>query len=279
MKKITIASLTPEDIARMSYNELIGITRETNRPPGGLKTVKTICRESFLDRSKQVLEIGTSTGFTAIEMARLVGAKITAIDINQLSLDEATNRARIANVEDRIRFEKRNAMDLPYENSSFDMVFCGNVTSYIPDRNAALREYTRVLKDGGFLAAVPMYYTKKPSESLVDRVSEAIKFRLVPEYKSSWISFFNREPFVSHYSADFQFDTIRDFRITEFVSEILASPHLAEMKGDTRSALSRKYESQIKLFGKNLAHMGYTVELLRKEEFRFDSELFTSSPK
>ena len=35
MKKIE--NITPEDIQKMSYNEIIGLVRETNRTPGGLR--------------------------------------------------------------------------------------------------------------------------------------------------------------------------------------------------------------------------------------------------
>jgi hypothetical protein len=58
MKRLN--ELTPSDIEELSYNELIGITRETNRPPGGYRTVSNVCRNAFVGPSCKVLEIGTS---------------------------------------------------------------------------------------------------------------------------------------------------------------------------------------------------------------------------
>ena len=37
-----IKSLTPNDIKNMSYNEIIGLVRETNRTPGGLNTIRIV---------------------------------------------------------------------------------------------------------------------------------------------------------------------------------------------------------------------------------------------
>ena len=47
---MTIANLTPEDIKKMSYNELIGLVRETNRPPGGTKTIAQAAKSCLLNK-------------------------------------------------------------------------------------------------------------------------------------------------------------------------------------------------------------------------------------
>lgn len=277
MKKIQ--EFTPRDIDEMDYNQLIGITHETNRPPGGINTVKTICRNAFILPSHKILEIGTSTGFTAIEVAKLTGAKVTGIDINPTSLQEATHRAKLMGVERKIKFEINDATDLPYSSRFFDLVFCGNVTSYLSNRDKALSEYIRVLKNGGTLAAVPMYYLRRPSDHLINLVSEAIKFRINPEFRKDWAKFFDRAPLTAYFSQDYKFDRINNSTIERFTLDILSRPHLNEMNPETRERLSEKYSDQIKLFAENLSMMGYTILLLGKEEYKLDRELFTGSPK
>jgi len=78
-----IEKITPKEIKEMDYNQIIGLIKETNRPPGGRKTVFEIVNRTCIDRESKVLEIGTSTGFTAIELSKLVKCKITSIDINE----------------------------------------------------------------------------------------------------------------------------------------------------------------------------------------------------
>lgn len=272
-----LEQLTAEDIHNMSYNELVSITRETNRPPGGLKTIKTVTRELGLTSDHSILEIGTSTGFTAIELARLAHSKVTAIDINEVSISEAKKRAESAEVSQRVDFRVGNAMDLQLPPNQFDVVFCGNVTSYIPDPERARSEYIRVLKEGGHLVAVPMYYVTAPPANLVSRVSEAIKFPVKVDSKKRWIDFFTSEPLVHHFSEDYLFDSISSERADAFAEEILSSPHLVAMDQTAKSELHQKYRNSISLFAENLKYMGYTILIARKENFRFDSELFTGT--
>jgi SAM-dependent methyltransferase len=267
---------TPNDILSMNYNEIIGIVRETNRPPGGLESIIRIAQNSFLRPTSKVLEIGTSTGFTAIELARLVGCHVKAIDINPVSLAEARRRAMENNVADLVDTEVQDATHTNFGESVFDLVFCGNVTSLINEREKVLAEYCRVLKDGGFLAAIPMYYVREPTDALVQRVSQAIQVRITPAYKPQWIDFFDRRPLVLFWKEDYLFDFVEDQVIDEFVDCLTSGEHLQQLMPDTREALLRRYREFIYLFRDNLSHMGYTLILLRKEQYPRDPELFSS---
>jgi ubiquinone/menaquinone biosynthesis C-methylase UbiE len=270
--------LSPQEVKAMDYNQLIGVVKETNRPPGGAESVFGVAQRAFLRPTSRVLEIGTSTGFTSIELARLVGCHIDAIDINPPSLEEASRRATQNGVADLIDFHCMDAVKTTFSDEQFDMVFCGNVTSLIPDREKALEEYCRVLRDGGFIAAIPMYYVDKPSDDLIRRVSDAIQVDITPHYRDYWVDFFDRAPLQLYWSRDFRFDLVDDKRVGEFVADILARPHLKELRADTREALEEQYRRFIFLFRENLSMMGYTLMLLRKERYPDDAELFTGSP-
>jgi len=269
--------LTSERIASMDYNQLIGVLRETNRPPGGNRSISRIAQEAFLTRDSHVLEIGTSTGITAVELARLVGCRITAIDVIEESLQEARRRAEAAGIAHLITFECRNAADTGYPPGSFDLVFCGNVTSLIPDRERALAEYTRVLKPGGFIGAVPMYYVDEPSDELVAAVSSAIQVDIKPLYRDFWVDFFVGPERHLFSEKDFRFDRQSDDAVDAFVDDILRRPHLDELDAEARELLEKRYREYMHLFKVNLSHMGFTLLLLRKEAVDVEPELFTSA--
>ena len=80
---IAIEQYTVEQIRAMSYNELIGLVRETNRTPGGNRAIAAIARRLFVDARSTVLDIGTSTGSTALELTRLTGCAVVGIDKNE----------------------------------------------------------------------------------------------------------------------------------------------------------------------------------------------------
>lgn len=267
-----------EEILKMDYNQLIGIVRETNRPPGGFKSILHIAQNTFITRETKVLEIGTSTGITAIELAKLTHCKITAIDINPVSIEEAKKRAVEEGVSEYINFEIQDATQLEYADNTFDLVFCGNVTSLISEREKALNEYLRVLKPNGILAAIPMYYIETPSDDLIDRVRAAIQVNIIPWDRKFWFDFFVKEGFELLYYEDYKFNRIDESEVKEFSKELLEQPHLNKLSKEAKECLHKKYTDYMLIFRENLSHMGYSIIYLRKTEFIKDRELFTSTP-
>lgn len=274
---LDLRALSPEVIGSMSYNELIGLVRETNRPPGGSRAIMEVAHQCFLNPGKTILEIGTSTGITAIELAQLTGCKVVGIDINENSLAEAQDRANRKKVGHLCTFRKDDATALSFSDESFDVVFCGNVTSLVSNREKALAEYARVLKPGGLLAAIPMYYIKEPSAQLVDDVCEAIRVNITPQYRQDWEKFFKVSPFVTLSQSNFSFDELPIAVVDNFCKMILNRPHLQSLPEDSQAALNKVYTEFMQLFRVNLAHMGFSTLILRKESSDIDDELFTST--
>ncbi|WP_431712636.1 class I SAM-dependent methyltransferase [Serratia marcescens] len=269
--------LSLEKIPTIKYFPMIGIVKETNRPPGGMNSIRKIAQNAFLNSKKNVLEVGTATGVTAIELAKLTECKITAIDIDENNLSVARDRAESENVADLISFEKRDATDTKFENKTFDMVFCGNVTSYFDDKVKAIKEYDRVLKDNGLIAAIPMYYIKKPSDNLVNEVSNAIDVNITPLYKKDWVKFFELPGYEVVSCEDYAFDNISDDGVREYVDIIFKQPHLERLEPEIRKALYNRYSYFMHLFRTNLSHMGFSLMLLRKVACQTEPELFTAS--
>lgn len=272
-----IKNYTKVDIEKMDYNQLIGLVRETNRTPGGYKSLARIAQNSFLKPDSRVLEIGTSTGITSIELASTVGCKLNAIDINPVSIEEAKARAKRKGVDHLIDFEIQDATNTTFADGTFDMVFCGNVTSLISNREKAFQEYNRVLKEGKCLAAIPMYYIKQPSEKLLDDVRAAIQVNIIPWDKKYWFDFFTQGTLDLVWYENYKFDYIEDAEIEKFTDDILSREHLKELNKDAYETLVKKYKEYMFLFRDNLSHMGYSLMLLRKEDKAIDPELFTST--
>jgi SAM-dependent methyltransferase len=253
------------------------LVKETNRIPGGIQTIKLIIQEAHLDGFKKVLEIGTSTGVTACDIANLSACQVTGVDINEMSLSVARERAEKYQVAENIEFKIDDATNLSFKDESFDVVICGNVTSLVSDPQLALAEYRRVLKPGGLLVTVPMYYVTTPGNELLADVSSAIQVDVKPLNKDYWIDFYNISGFVRYSCVDFKFDFIEDDVVSDFNSLILRRPHLADLAADTGATLNKIYQDYMLLFRDNLSIMGYSVYILRKEFTEgVDPELFTS---
>lgn len=275
MKKIE--ELTSNDIEKMSYNEIIGLVRETNRTPGGLNTIKNVSRMLNLNPYTKLLDIGTSTGHTALEFGRLLNCEVVGIDINDESIKTAIERCKRFKL-NKVKFIVDDATNMSFDDGSFDVVFAGNVTSLLNDRDAALNEYWRVLKPNGYLVAVPMYYIKKPSEKLLQDVRNAIQVNIKAQYKEDWSKFFLRENDEIFEENDYKFIKCSEKEINDFCSLILSRKHLKKLKADAFETLKKRYCYFMHLFNENNSHMGFTIYIIRRKEDDIfnDPELYHS---
>jgi ubiquinone/menaquinone biosynthesis C-methylase UbiE len=73
-------------------------------------------------------------------------ARYVVTDLNQPMLDHAASRQM---PDTRIEWCQADALDLPFEASSFDTVLCQFGAMFFPDRTTGYSEARRVLKDGG----------------------------------------------------------------------------------------------------------------------------------
>jgi SAM-dependent methyltransferase len=100
-------------------------------------------------RPAHVLEVAAGTGVVTRELARTLpaGAQIVATDLNQPMIDQAIaiGTAR------PVTFRTADAMKLPFDDGSFDVVVCQFGVMFFPDKAAAMLEARRVLRPGGAL--------------------------------------------------------------------------------------------------------------------------------
>jgi ubiquinone/menaquinone biosynthesis C-methylase UbiE len=128
-------------------------------------------------RGKQVLEIGLGQGADSEQIIRR-GAIWSGIDISAESVNRVSTRLRCRGLA-YARLERASALDLPFPDDRFDIVFAHGVLHHIPDVLTAQREIARVLKPSGQLIA--MLYARRSLNylvaiSVVRRLSLAILF-------------------------------------------------------------------------------------------------------
>ena len=95
-----------------------------------------------------VLEIAAGTGVIARALAPKLSpaASYVVTDLNQPMLDYAASRQAH---DGRITWRQADALALPFDSATFDVVCCQFGAMFFPDRSAAYRETKRVLKPGG----------------------------------------------------------------------------------------------------------------------------------
>lgn len=97
-----------------------------------------------------VLETAAGSGVVARALAPMLGpdARYVVTDLNQPMLDHAAQRQP---ADSRLEWLQADALDLPFDNATFDAVCCQFGVMFFPDRIAGYAEARRVLKPGGRL--------------------------------------------------------------------------------------------------------------------------------
>lgn len=100
---------------------------------------------------KKCLDIGTGTGEIAFYVAVEAGSNgdVTGLDITPRMIELAEEKQKERELPKPVNFVVGDALDLQFENDSFDLVTSGYMLRNVTDVQQAINEMYRVLKTGG----------------------------------------------------------------------------------------------------------------------------------
>lgn len=105
-------------------------------------------QKSGINAQSRVLDIGCGNGNTAIWLAQKTGCEVIGLDISQVRIDNANQKA-VKHPKLKLSFQKDSATDLPFTDNIFTHVWSQATLYHIHDRETALKEIYRVLREGG----------------------------------------------------------------------------------------------------------------------------------
>jgi len=99
----------------------------------------------------KVLDVGCGLGGSARYIARTYSCHIIGMDLIQEYMDVAAQLAELVGMSEQVSFKQGNALDLPFDSGSFDLVWTEHVQMNLKDKNKFYEEIARVLNDKGSL--------------------------------------------------------------------------------------------------------------------------------
>jgi ubiquinone/menaquinone biosynthesis C-methylase UbiE len=100
----------------------------------------------------KIIDVGCGFGGMNIVLARrFVDSEIVGIDLSNPLLRLANQSARAADLDDRVRFEKADVHQIPYDDGSFDVVINTNMVHLVDGPVQMLNEIERILVPDGCL--------------------------------------------------------------------------------------------------------------------------------
>ncbi len=136
-----IEHLTPDDLAPV--DEFHGGQR-----PATIQLAEL----AGITGGERVLDVGSGLGGPSRYLAWRYGCRVSGVDLTAAFCHVAEMLTRRTGLEGRVDYRQGNALDLPFDEGSFDVVWSQNAAMNIADRDRLYREMRRVLKPGGRLA-------------------------------------------------------------------------------------------------------------------------------
>nr|AXL05761.1 methyltransferase type 11 [uncultured bacterium] len=136
----------------------------------------------------RLLDIGCGVGGPALRLAAEHDIEIVGVSISQGQIRRANERAADAGLADRLSFQHADAMDLPFPDESFDLVWALESLHHMPDRWHVIRQAARILKPGGQMAIGDFLYRPvdgEDHESLALVRNGVLKLVELDEYKAN----------------------------------------------------------------------------------------------
>lgn len=155
---IRAAGLNPEQ--RLSSEELAALDHFHT---GGLNASRGLLELARIRGEDRVLDIGAGLAGPARLLASTLGCRVDCLEMSLDFCAGAVLLNRLTGLGDRIEVHRGSALDLPFPDDSFDVVWMQNVGMNIADKQTLYGEIYRVLRSGGRFAFQEMTAGEAPT--------------------------------------------------------------------------------------------------------------------
>jgi SAM-dependent methyltransferase len=118
----------------------------------GLEATQEVADLAEIEAHSRVLDVGCGIGGPARTLASEYGCDVVGIDIVEEYCRAATLFTERVGLADKVHFQHGNALDLPFKDEEFDIVWFEHTLPNIEATGMAFEEAGRVLRPGGTLA-------------------------------------------------------------------------------------------------------------------------------
>ena len=135
-QEVTVAQLAPVD----NYHWL--------RLAGTL----ALAEAAAITSTERVLDVGGGIGGPARQLASRYGCHVTVLDVTPEYCAVGERLTKWTGLDERVTFVPASALDMPFAEGSFDVVWTQHATMNIPDKERLYGEIARVVPPGGRFA-------------------------------------------------------------------------------------------------------------------------------
>lgn len=139
-------------------------------------------------KGMSILDVGCGTGEISLLLAEM-GYRVQGVDLSEDMMNKGRGKAAQAGLD--ISFVKGDAEALQFDDGSFDAVVNRHLLWTLPHPDIALKEWTRVVKDGGSVIVIDGVWNDGSLGQAARRFVRNIAV-LVIDRKNPWKGYYDR---------------------------------------------------------------------------------------
>ncbi len=143
---------------------------------GGTLANDALARLGEIDNTCHVLDICCGVGGPSRYLAHNYGCRVTGIDLTASRIEAAKRLSLIAGLDHLVTFQCANALNLPFEDTSIDVVISQEAFGHIPEKERLISECVRVLRSDGRIAFTDILATRKTTGETRSRLQREMAF-------------------------------------------------------------------------------------------------------
>ncbi len=143
---------------------------------GGTEANDTLIAAAGIAPGHLVLDVCSGMGGPARYLAHRVGCRVVGLDFTESRYLAAQRLTHLIGLDRLVSFRHGNALDMPFENGSFDVVIGQEAWCHVPDKPRLIAECARVVKPGGVIAFTDILRRPALSEADMARLTREMTF-------------------------------------------------------------------------------------------------------
>lgn len=124
-------------------------TQKKDRRIAQIDLIEELLNWAGVTHAERILDVGCGIGGSSLYLAEKFNASATGITLSPVQAARAKERAQAAGLSARADFQVTDALNMPFADDSFDLVWSLESGEHMPDKRKFLQECYRVLKPGG----------------------------------------------------------------------------------------------------------------------------------
>ena len=143
---------------------------------GGVEANDILAAKAGIERSHHVLDVCSGMGGPARYIAQRIGCRVTGLDLTRSRYDSAIRLTRLAKLAHLVDFRLGDALQMPFDDSSFDVVIGQEAWCHVPDKPRLIAECVRVVERGGTIAFTDILRRDALEPAEMQRMQQGMPF-------------------------------------------------------------------------------------------------------